>query len=85
MTELRASEFRLGDVVQLFDGPYGTATVRQIENDVVTFFRPYVQSEDWSYTGGVICTIGIEQFESFGSGTYKVWHRGNVDQKRNAA
>lgn len=54
-------DLNLADIVRLFDGPYGFATVKQITTDVVVFFRPYVLTQDFSYTGGVICSIGIEE------------------------
>lgn len=81
-----AAELKLGDVVELFDGPYGTATVKQIKDNEVTFFRPYAQAENWSYTGGVLCLVGIEEFsrpitdhlKREYNAQYKVWKRGNV-------
>lgn len=60
--EMPAAELRLADVVRVTDGAWGTATVIKIEEDAVTFFRPYVQTADFSYTGGVIPYIGIETF-----------------------
>lgn len=51
---------KLGDRVELFEGAYGTATVIQIEDDKVTFYRPYIHTSDFSYTGGVIPYIGTE-------------------------
>ncbi len=78
MTMLKASELKLADEVQLFDGAYGTATVKNItENGEITFFRTYVASADFSYTGGVICTIGIEEVVYHRSDTkmFKVWNR----------
>jgi hypothetical protein len=65
MSALRvpAAELRLADVIQLEAiNAYHTATVKRIEHGSVTLFRPYVQTEDFSYAGGVICYIGIEQF-----------------------
>lgn len=60
--ELIAKELQLADVVQLHDGPWGTAIVKQIKDNEVTFFRPYGHANEFSYTGGVICYIGIEVF-----------------------
>lgn len=62
-----ASELKLADVVILNQHAYSYATVKQITKrgtDLVniTLFRPYTQTADFSYTGGVICYIGIEEF-----------------------
>jgi len=61
MQTLKLSELKLADVVQLFDDEYGTATVKQIDGDIVTFLRPYVITQDFSYAGGVICSLGYEE------------------------
>lgn len=53
----------LGDIVSLGfnDGEYDCATVCQIHTDgTVDLFRPYTHTADFSYTGGVICYVGIE-------------------------
>lgn len=63
---LRPSELRLGDTVQLMsdDGPtmrsFGCSIVKQVEDDSVTLFRPYGATANFSYTGGVICYVGID-------------------------
>ncbi len=78
MITLKASELRLADTVELFDGGYGTATVKNInEKGEITFFRPYVATADFSYTGGVICTIGIEEvvYQGYDTKMFKVWDR----------
>jgi len=54
------SELQLGDVVELFEGAYGTATVKSIR-DGVTLFRPYATTSDFSMGGTVICYTGIEE------------------------
>lgn len=61
--ELPIEKLQLADVVDLGgrDG-YSYATVKQIRDNTITFFRPYVQTADFSYTGGVICYIGFEEF-----------------------
>lgn len=71
------SELRLGDTVELFDGPYGTAIVKQITANEVTFYRPYGHCENWSYVAGVICYVGVEEFSRsrLGRETIKVWRR----------
>lgn len=75
--KLKTTELKLGDVVQVFDGAYGTATVKQIRDGMITFFRPYTQTADFSYTGGVICYIGFEEFTRFHSDDQEwiVYHR----------
>jgi hypothetical protein len=60
--ELALSELKLGDCVEAFDGPYGTAIVKQIADGLITFFRPYGTHADFTHTGGVICYTGIEEF-----------------------
>ena len=60
---IKVSELQLADVVSIFpDASYSTATVKQIKDGYVTLFRPYVHTADFSYTGGVITYIGIEEF-----------------------
>lgn len=59
--ELPLTELKLADCVEAFSGPYGTAIVRKIEGDIITFYRPYGAHHDFSYTGGVICLTGVEE------------------------
>lgn len=60
---IRTKEIQLGDVVSLFpDDPFSTAIVRQIKDGFIHLFRPYVTIADFSYTGGVIPYIGIEDY-----------------------
>ena len=75
-----AKELRLGDVVQLFDGPYGTAHVRNITDTLVTFYRPYGTCTDFSCTAGVICYVGIEEYSELleSSKTFTLWHHNRV-------
>jgi len=42
---------------------FDTCIVEQIKDGKVKLFRPYGTTADFSYTGGVICYIGIEQYE----------------------
>lgn len=74
------SELRLGDTVELFDGPYSTAIVKQLTDNDVYFFRPYGHGENFSYTGGIICYTGTETFSRSRSTneTIKVWRRETV-------
>jgi hypothetical protein len=57
----KISELELGDTVKLFDGPFGWGVVRRITDTLVTVFRPYAITADFSYTGGVIPYVGIEE------------------------
>lgn len=57
------AELELGDVVKLFDGAFGTGIVKQIADGFVTMFRPYGASEDFAYSGGVICYTGVEEYK----------------------
>ena len=73
-----AADLRLADVVTCMDGGgYVTATVKQIKDGLVTLFRPYVETSDFTYTRGVICMIGIEEFkvEASPHRTFQVWAR----------
>jgi hypothetical protein len=82
MTTKKAKDLALGDVVQLSDGPYSCATVKKVGEDEVTFFRPYVQTADFSYTGGVPCYIGIEEFSVYrGDSEFDVLQLGKIEAK----
>ena len=63
MEIIKAKDMQLADVVRLRDNTsnFGTETVKQIKNEVVTLFRPYVHTADFSCTAGVICYVGIEE------------------------
>jgi hypothetical protein len=59
-------DLQLADVVRLVsdaENAYSCMTVKQITDKEVTFFRPYVHTADFAYTGGVLCFIGIEEFQ----------------------
>lgn len=80
MTGVDLTELRLADVVELFDGPFGTAVVTQITADEVILYRPYGVTGDWSYTGGVPYSVGNEVCKYLLSSTkghykFKVWQR----------
>lgn len=70
-------EMKLGDVVEVFDGPWSTAIVRKIEDGNVTFFRPYGTHADFTCTAGVICYTGTEEFTMtpMSGKRYKLWRR----------
>jgi len=54
------SELQLGDTIQFELEAWSTAIVTQITEDEIHYFRPYGHTADFSYTGGVIPYIGIE-------------------------
>lgn len=57
-----APAFGLGDIVSLgWNDGYDNATVSKLNEDgTVNLFRPYTHTNDFSYTGGVICYVGVE-------------------------
>ena len=63
---ISVAELCLGDVVRLPGGfPFADAVVKQVvrkldANPVVTLERPYMVTQDFEYTGGVICSLGHE-------------------------
>jgi hypothetical protein len=63
---MKANELQLGDVVTAFynenPGPWSTAIVKKVTDDSITFYRPYGTKADFSYTGGVICYMGLEEY-----------------------
>lgn len=59
---MQASKLGLGDIVQAFDGPFGTAVVKQVGEEGAALFRPYAVTGDFAFTGGVIALVGIEQW-----------------------
>ena len=67
---IKVSELVLGDVVKLFDSPFGWGTVVEVTDEVVKVFRPYVHINDFTYTGGVLHYVGHE---------YSTYH---VDSRR---
>jgi hypothetical protein len=70
-----ASELKVGDVIDLYDGPFSTAIVKMIGNNLVHFYRPYGTHADFTCTSGVICYMGLEEFTVMrdGTSTYKLW------------
>lgn len=76
--KLKAADLRIGDVVKVFDGAYGTATVTNIDKEgEIHLFRPYVTHSEFTTPNGVIPYIGIEQFSRpiTDSGTFEVYRR----------
>jgi hypothetical protein len=77
--KLKACELKLGDVLQIFDGPYGTGTVTRIWEGQIDIERPYGHTSDFSYSGGsVVFYTGMEhmQFPVDSSRVFNVWARG---------
>lgn len=77
---IELKDLRLADVVELFEGPFGTAVVTQITADEVTMHRPYGVTSEWSYTGGVPYSVGNEVVKYLlssrpGHYKFKVWQR----------
>ena len=59
--QVKIRDLKLADVVGLGEYPFSDAVVKQIKDGCVTVFRPYAITADFSYTGGVIPYIGIEE------------------------
>ena len=57
-------EMELGDTVQYmpFGSAWNMAIVKQVTATEVILWRPYGTTADFSYTGGVICYVGWEQY-----------------------
>jgi hypothetical protein len=64
---VKGEELQLRDVVRspLSKGPYIDATVIKIDpdNKMVHLLRPRVVCGDFSYTGGVLHSLGFEQYQ----------------------
>jgi hypothetical protein len=59
-------DLRLGDVVvcpQMDKAAWCHAIVKQLKDDSAVLFRPYGAHDGFVYTGGVICYIGLEEFD----------------------
>lgn len=68
----------LGDVVEYgWESGYDHATVQQVNPDgTVDLFRVYVQTADFSYTGGVICYVGVNVDKNISPSTIKLIRKG---------
>jgi len=67
--KIKSKDLQLRDIIILYpDMPYCCCTVKNIkpiensEHILITLFRPYIHTSDFSYTSGVICYIGFEEF-----------------------
>lgn len=78
--EMPVAELRIGDVVKVLDGPWGTAIVKNVTENEITFFRPYGANADFTCTAGVICYTGTETFSRAlpSAQTAFVYHRQNL-------
>jgi hypothetical protein len=72
----------LGDIVTLSrdtGNPYSHCTVCKVNDDgTVNLFRPYTHTADFSYTGGVICYVGIENMTGVNPAHLKLVAKGPV-------
>lgn len=59
-TMTKIADLKLADTVKLFEGPWGTGIVTQINEGLVTIMRPYGSTSDFSCTSGVIFYTGLE-------------------------
>ncbi len=83
---LKTGELKLGDIVEAFEGAFGTAIVCKISPDSVHFFRPYGTNTDFSASGGepnsmeIITYVGIENFSRpvTDKGLWKVFRRQDI-------
>lgn len=59
-----SKDMQLADVVRFpsFERTWNVSIVKQVTDTEVTIFRPYGTTADFSYIGGVICYIGIEEY-----------------------
>lgn len=62
---IKARELKLGDRVEglSLDNAFSTCIVQKVDDTEVTLFRPYGVTAGSSYTGGVICYVGIETYK----------------------
>lgn len=57
------AEMQLGDRIQCYEDPcFSTGIIKSIDSHYVHIFRPYGTTAEFSYSGGVICYIGIEEY-----------------------
>ena len=55
-----AKDMQLADVIRWPElGDWNTCIVKNVTDKDVALFRPYGHHADFSYTGGVICYIGV--------------------------
>lgn len=55
------TDLKTGDVVQLFEGAFGTAIVQQATDTEIVFWRPYGTTSGFTMSNNrTICYIGTE-------------------------
>lgn len=65
METVKMTDLNLGDHVRLENmADWNHAIVKQITDDSIHFFRPYGVTADFSYTGGVMCYTGVEEWSA---------------------
>ena len=69
--KLKPCDFQLADIIRLGMSTYEIATVKQIEDGIITLFRPYVHTGEFEHTGGVTCYVGIEEFVIYASSEFE--------------
>lgn len=81
MEMIKARQMKLGDVVRTGTDAFADAIVKKITDKHVTLFRPYGHASDFSYTGGVICYTGTEEWDIplSGEAAYELLYGGKVD------
>lgn len=70
---MHVSELQVCDVVHLpyvgedprISNPWSIMIVKDIQGNVVTFWRCYGSMSDFSYSGGVICYTGVETYQAY--------------------
>lgn len=74
--ECAVTDLQLGDVIRvpsMPDAPWNTGIVKNVSEGRIEIFRPYGTTADFTYTGGVICYTGIEQFPILPCTGERVW------------
>lgn len=70
---------KVGDVIKISscETPYNHCTVKKVlpNDEGVILFRPYVHTSDFSYTGGIICYVGFEEYTLHSGLVYLVERR----------
>lgn len=61
--KIKAKDLKLADTIIIGTGiTWSNAIVKQVTDKDIVLFRPYGTTVDFSYTGGVICYIGVEEY-----------------------
>lgn len=79
---IKTEDLQLADVISLEDCnyPFSTSIVKKIEGEVITLFRLYGTTANFSYTGRVICYIGFEEYKAYKGDSHNwiLWERKNL-------